>query len=300
VDELLPRDVVSRAIMSKMLEEGSDHVYLDCRGLDHFSTRFPSLAALLDSVGLDASTDLLPVAPAAHHMCGGVLTDLDGATSVPGLWAAGEVACAGVHGANRLASNSLLEGMVFAPRAVEAIVGGKTECDRSGAMTAMIGLEGHARTGPGPEGDLDIRGELVQVPPVSLGDQLPQSDAGRSGGDAVNNGGSRTGSSNPEETRARLSETMMNNAGVVRSGESLTVALEVIDELAGSIGPVGSATIGLAELDNLVQLSRDVVVSALNRCESRGTHHRDDFPETVDSQRRRIVHVGTRGRLGRD
>src|SRR5699024_92787 len=78
-------------------------------------------AAALAGVGFDASTDLLPVAPAAHYTCGGVLTDLDGASSLPGLWAAGEVACSGVHGANRLASNSLLEGLVFAARAVDAI-----------------------------------------------------------------------------------------------------------------------------------------------------------------------------------
>ncbi len=110
VDELLPRDVVSRAILAKMVEQGTDHVWLDATGLDHFSDRFPNIAADLARAGLDAGRDLLPVAPAAHHQCGGIVTDLAGASSLPGLWAAGETTCTGVHGANRLASNSLAGG----------------------------------------------------------------------------------------------------------------------------------------------------------------------------------------------
>src|SRR5690606_32977313 len=121
VDELQPRDVVSRAILARMDETGAEHVWLDATGLDHFDVRFPTIASELRAAGFDPTVDWLPVAPAAHHQCGGVVTDLDGATSLPGLWAAGETACSGVHGANRLASNSLLEGMVFGPRAVEAI-----------------------------------------------------------------------------------------------------------------------------------------------------------------------------------
>ena len=124
VDELLPRDKVSRAITERMHDLGADHVFLDATGLDDFAVRFPTIAAALAEVGLDPATDWLPVAPAAHYCCGGVVADLDGATSLPGLWAAGEVACNGVMGANRLASNSLLDGMVFAPRAVDAIDAG--------------------------------------------------------------------------------------------------------------------------------------------------------------------------------
>lgn len=134
VDELLPRDVVSRAMAARMLAQGVDHLWLDATGLERFSERFPTIAAALAGAGLDPATDWLPIAPAAHYSIGGVLTDLDGASSLPGLWAAGEVACAGVHGANRLASNSLLEGMVFAARVVEAIAGGKDGCEETGAM----------------------------------------------------------------------------------------------------------------------------------------------------------------------
>ena len=94
--------------------------------------------------GLDPTKDWLPIAPAAHYFCGGIVADLDGASSLPGLWAAGETACNGVHGANRLASNSLLDGMVFAPRIVEAIERGKLQAEPSGAMRAVLGGGGIA------------------------------------------------------------------------------------------------------------------------------------------------------------
>jgi L-aspartate oxidase len=112
-----------------MLAQGVDHLWLDATRLEAFDQRFPTIAASVRSIGLDPTTDWLPIAPAAHYLSGGVVTDLDGATALPGLWACGEVACTGVHGANRLASNSLLEGMVFAPRVVEAIARGKDAAD---------------------------------------------------------------------------------------------------------------------------------------------------------------------------
>ena len=124
VDELAPRDVVSRAMAARMTEQGVDHLWLDATGLERFSQRFPTIAASLSGIGLDPEHDWLPIAPAAHHLSGGVVTDLWGATALPGLWAVGEVACTGVHGANRLASNSLLEGMVFGARLAERIAAG--------------------------------------------------------------------------------------------------------------------------------------------------------------------------------
>ena len=138
VDEMQPRDVVSRAETQRMLELGADHVFLDATGLEDFDQRFPNIAAALREVGLDPGTDWLPVAPAAHYTCGGIVTDLQGASSLPGLWAAGEAACSGVHGANRLASNSLLEGMVFGPRAVEAIEAGVSGPEVTGAMRSVF------------------------------------------------------------------------------------------------------------------------------------------------------------------
>src|SRR5206468_7402845 len=138
VDELQPRDVVSRAMTGRMLEQGVDHLWLDATGLEAFDERFPTIAAAVRAIGLDPTRDWLPIAPAAHYLSGGVVTDLDGATGLPGLWACGEVACTGVHGANRLASNSLLEGMVFAPRVVEAIEAGRDGPQPTGAMRAVM------------------------------------------------------------------------------------------------------------------------------------------------------------------
>ena len=116
--DLAPRDVVAKAIHRRMAQTGADHVYLDARGLgeDLLLQRFPTIVARCREAGVDPVTDLIPVAPAAHYASGGVRTDLHGRTSVEGLYACGEVACTGVHGANRLASNSLLEGLVFAGR----------------------------------------------------------------------------------------------------------------------------------------------------------------------------------------
>ncbi|MFC4373056.1 L-aspartate oxidase [Nocardia halotolerans] len=114
--DLAPRDVVSRAIAERMRASGSDHVFLDARAIPGFAQRFPTITASCLAAGIDPVTQLIPVAPAAHYQCGGVLTDTHGRTEVPGLFAAGEVARTGLHGANRLASNSLLEGLVVGER----------------------------------------------------------------------------------------------------------------------------------------------------------------------------------------
>ncbi len=122
--ELAPRDVVAKGIMKEMAREGSDHVYVDGRGLgeETWRVRFPTILNACRQVGINPATDLIPVAPACHYFCGGIETDLDGATSLMGLYACGEAASSGVHGANRLASNSLLEGLVFARRIAARLI----------------------------------------------------------------------------------------------------------------------------------------------------------------------------------
>jgi L-aspartate oxidase len=211
VDELLPRDRVSRAITARMLEQGVPHLWLDATGLERFAERFPTINAALAEAGLDPAADWLPIAPAAHYSCGGVLADLDGASTLPGLWVAGEAACNGVHGANRLASNSLLDGMVFGPRVVEAIERGVDGPSATGAMRSVLG---------GGE----IGGARLEVPAPEPGVHLD---------------------------RDVLQRTMTADAGVLRSAASLEVAAAACRGEAAGDGPAtwelrNLATVGRA------------------------------------------------------
>jgi len=158
--ELAPRDRVSRAIVKEMARTGAS-VYLSMSHLDALfvRTRFPTIAAACAQAGLDLVADRIPVSPAAHYFMGGVETDLDGRTSIEGLFAAGEVACTGVHGANRLASNSLLEGLVFGARSATAMT---DECRaarlRDSEVVSWPTLAGRGGDGPLPTLD-DVRAE---------------------------------------------------------------------------------------------------------------------------------------------
>jgi L-aspartate oxidase len=120
-DELAPRDAVTAAILDRMEADGDANVWLDLRGLE--PSRFPNVFESLAEAGLDPAAEPVPVAPAAHYTMGGIATDLDGASSLPGLYAVGECSCTGLHGANRLASNSLSECFVFGGRAGRRAVG---------------------------------------------------------------------------------------------------------------------------------------------------------------------------------
>jgi L-aspartate oxidase len=146
--ELAPRDIVSRSIVAEMEKTGTRSVYLDMTELDadYLEERFPKIFSTCLRFGLNIATDLLPVSPAAHYCMGGVRTDLYGRSSVAGLYAAGEVACTGVHGANRLASNSLLEGLVFGARAGKAAaldhIGDAVRGERSSGAQGRTTQEG--------------------------------------------------------------------------------------------------------------------------------------------------------------
>ncbi len=261
VDELLPRDQVCRAMTVRMLDQGVDHLWLDASALEHFDRRFPTIAASVRAAGLDPGTDWLPIAPAAHYLCGGVVTDLDGATTLPGLWACGEVACTGVHGANRLASNSLLEGMVFAPRVVEAIGAGREGARPTGAMRAVL------------DGDHD-------GPDVVGGRLLEKAESG-----FAHPPWRRPAT----KVRAELQNVMTTRAGVVRdvdSLESVTATLHRLTEGGGAMTDVDRSG---CEVRNLLAVGFALVAAALARTESRGCHWRADHPERDPSLRLRLV-----------
>jgi L-aspartate oxidase len=264
VDELAPRDVVSRAMAERMRVQGAESLWLDATGLASFDARFPTIAASLRAIGLDPSRDWLPIAPAAHYLSGGVATDLSGATALPGLWAAGEVACTGVHGANRLASNSLLEGMVFGARLAESILAGGDGPEPTGVMGAVLGATSE------------------RVAPVVE----DRGDASGSGGPVV------AAPTWPDvtKTRDRLQRAMMEGAGVVRSAGSLAGAGATVDALDAEMGLAIPVDRAHGELVNLVTVATRVLRSADLRRETRGAHARSDFPEASDGWRRRIVH----------
>ena len=261
VDELAPRDVVSRAMAARMAAQGMDHMWLDATGLERFSQRFPTIAASLSSIGLDPEHDWIPIAPAAHHLSGGVVTDLWGATALPGLWAVGEAACTGVHGANRLASNSLLEGMVFGARLAERIAAGVGGPEPSGALRAVLG----------------------EAPIDGIGCTFLSQRA------AASPGADRLSGVDVTKLRDTLQRAMTRGAGVVRSAESLRDARAVVEDTTSVLGEA-AASVGAGELANLLRLADALLDAALARTESRGAHARREYTHTDPAWRRRIVH----------
>jgi L-aspartate oxidase len=168
--ELAPRDIVARAVAAAVATGGA---WLDARSIADFPARFPGITAMLARHGLDAARDLLPVAPALHYAMGGIQTDLEGRASLPGLWAVGEVASTGVHGANRLASNSLLEGLVFADRAgrsvtaaAPAVIPDPSEVSAPGAGTPDSGAD---------EASGEIRRQMRELMSAYVGVQRTES-----------------------------------------------------------------------------------------------------------------------------
>ena len=239
--DLAPRDVVAKAIVRRMAETGRDHVWLDARhfGAEKWRVRFPTILATLLEHGIDPVHDLIPVVPASHYASGGVWTDLTGASTVPGLFVCGESACTGVHGANRLASNSLLEGLVFGRRIADAVVA------RAGSDAATAGVVADGVAAP----------DAVE-PPL--------------GAAAVVDG----------SARPRLQRLMSRHAGVLRDAKGLDEAERELSDFADRFP--GRPDTEAWETTNLLTVARVLVQSARLREETRGSHWRDDFPDTDD------------------
>jgi L-aspartate oxidase len=252
--DLAPRDVVARAIHERMQRAHADHLWLDATMIDDFPNRFPTIWEACRSVGLDPTREWLPVAPAAHYLSGGVVADLDGATTLPHLWACGETACSGVHGANRLASNSLLDGLVFGRRVVCAVAEGKSSAEPTGAMTGVLG-------------DAPDTGE-PPADPIILGADGPASAA---------------------TLRSALQRTMSADCGVARDPEGLRRAAAELDELAVRAGGLPVREAASYEVLNLLRVSHAIVAGASAREESRGAHTRTDIPHPDDRWLGRLV-----------
>jgi L-aspartate oxidase len=284
VDELAPRDVVSRAMAQRMSQQGVENLWLDATALDSFGARFPTIDASLRAIGLDPSRDWLPIAPAAHYLSGGVITDLSGATALPGLWAAGEVACTGVHGANRLASNSLLEGMVFGARLAESILAGGEGASPTGVLRTYL------------EGGVEPVDPARAVPWSASSGGDPDGGRGAGSGGQVGSGRDTGAGMEPwpdvTKTREQLQRLMTDGAGVVRSAESLAASGRAIDAIGAAVGTATPPDRAHGELANLVTAARSLLSSAMVRTETRGAHARSDHPEASERWRRRIVHVG--------
>lgn len=255
--ELAPRDVVSRAIQIEMDLTGFPCVYLDIthKPKEFILERFPTISDTTKRYGLDINVDLIPVRPGAHFMMGGIRTNTDTQTNLNGLYACGEVACTGVHGANRLASNSLLECLVYGARA--------------GTNATVF-----ARSQPDHPPDIPL--------PSNVGASLaPIADA--------------AAETHTEATKNAVQEALWENVSIERNGEGLQKTLAELQDLATDLGDVLTSPvlkdIATIETVNMLDVAMMITASALTRTESRGAHYRADFPTQDDTawQRRVLI-----------
>jgi len=239
--ELAPRDVVSRAVFRCMVETRDTSVYLDLSGLSSDPhALFPGISRICRFFGIDIAKDPVPVRPGAHYLIGGVEVDELGRTGVPGLWAAGECASSGLHGANRMGSNSLLEGLVLGTAA------GADAAERSvGRAQVDFAVRPPSGREPAPEG--------MQV--------------------------------NVQDVIYSLKSLMWRQLGIERERESMQDALDRIALWTRAVSALAPAAQGTWELMNMLSVARLVGISALAREESRGVHHRTDFPDPSPAAR---------------
>ena len=250
--ELAPRDVVARGIARQMAVQDGQPVMLDATALGaaFLAKRFPTIDAACRARGLDWSRTPIPVTPAAHYWMGGVRTDTWGRTSIPGLFAIGEVACTGVHGANRLASNSLLESLVFAWRCAELLLqeNAASQYALQGGLPSTLPVPSHLPAhGAAPVDRLALQTLMWN------GAGIERSVAGL---DAV---------------AAQLDQWQTT-------------------QWQTSQWQTAGATVHDLETANLLSLARVLVAAALARHESRGAHFREDLPETSADFQRSLVY----------
>ncbi len=245
--ELAPRDIVARAIVAEMHRTSTDRVFLDIShlGREFVERRFPHITTTIRQYGVDAASQPIPVSPAAHYMCGGVKTDIDGRTSIHGLYAGGEVACTGVHGANRLASNSLLESVVFAYRAA-------VHADRYIRIMTDSWQEKLDRFA---QSTRDVDRSVRSIPPLQ----------------------------DIACIRHNLQTLMWHACGIVRSNRGMCEGLTQVATLRQEFdrfGPEAIRSVEGLELRNLLELATIVLESAIHSKINVGTHYNIDLDES--------------------
>ena len=268
--DLAPRDIVARAIDSEMKRTGTEHVWLDCRHFlkEKFMEHFPNIYRKCLSIGIDITQHMIPVAPAAHYSCGGIKTDEWGRSSVTNLYACGECASTGLHGANRLASNSLLEAMVFAHRCY---------LDSTTHLNPPEGMTSHSHKGQLFENQNSIH---------TSGFEWRQSPSFGGVGKAIPDWNAQ-GTTEPKEmilitqSLKELQLVMSDYVGIVRNNVRLERAMRRLDllwEETEQLYESSSLSPQLLELRNMITVGYLIVKGASFRKESRGLHYNTDFP----------------------
>jgi len=273
---LAPRDVVARAIDSEMKKSGAEHVWLDIthKPARFIIERFPNIYQTCLRYGIDITKEPIPVVPAAHYQCGGVVTNVDGETDIAGLYAVGEVACTGLHGANRLASNSLLEALVCAHRAAEKVAAGVPPAREDGSLP------------PGASSEMSARMETASnLPPGGT----PGSTSGKMPDATFKIPLWQSGKAHdPDEMVVvahnwdEIRRLMWDYVGIVRTNKRLARAQKRIANLQEEIHEYYwnfIVTGDLLELRNIATVAELIVRCALMRPESRGLHYNLDFPD---------------------
>ncbi|CAD7699405.1 unnamed protein product [Ostreobium quekettii] len=264
--ELAPRDIVARAIQEEMLAGGDSHVLLDIshKPAEKVLAMFPNIAARCQDFGIDITKEPIPVVPAQHYMCGGVQTGLLAETSIQGLYACGEVSSTGLHGANRLASNSLLEGLVFAHRAAGPSVAHAEHALKS--CSRALHYAAASAEFAGPQGPRQL---------------VPQAKEW------------------VDEKTAELRALMWDACGIVRTREKMKMAASRLAEICVETKAFRKAygvSTGLLELLNMATVGELVVFSALQRKESRGGHYVAEYPETGEKVESTIISTSLKRR----
>ncbi len=251
--DLAPRDIVARAIDSEMKRTGDRHAWLDASAIVEASRKFPNISETCRRLGIDIASQPIPVVPAAHYLCGGIVVNENGETGIEGLYAVGEVACTGLHGANRLASNSLLEAVVYAHRVFEHGLHQLTALQTSRASAGELSPPSLPAWDPGRATPLEEKIDIAA-------------------------------------TWLEIRSLMWNYVGIVRTNPRLERArrrLELIQSEVNAYYWNNLLTRDLIELRNLITVAELMVRCALSRKESRGLHFTMDYPGCDDAHFRR-------------